>query len=82
MHKEIKEKPRMTINEAMVLYPDNYILMQMDSRELSNTMGTVLYIGDNHSELFSMHANSKIPLGLVFEGVNLQRSLGGIAVGE
>ncbi|MCL2047571.1 MAG: hypothetical protein FWG87_02480 [Defluviitaleaceae bacterium] len=75
MYKKIEESPRMTMHEASELYPDSYILMQMDDRSLFNPKGTVLFVGDNDDELFSIQVNSKIPLGLVVEGLNYQRSI-------
>ena len=82
MYKEVTERQRMTMHEASERYPDKYILMQMENRELFNPTGTVLYIGDDGDELFSVQVRSKIPLGLVVEGLNHQRSFGGIAIGE
>ena len=82
MYKEVKGIQRMTIHEASERYPDSFILMQMENKELFNPTVTVLYIGDDGDELFSVQVRSKVPLGLVVEGLNHQRSLGGIAVGE
>ena len=82
MYKKIEPIPRMTRNEASERYPDNYILIQRDSRDIFDPVGNVLYIGDNYDELFSLMMDSDVPLGLVVEGLNHQRSLGGIVVGE
>ena len=82
MYRRVDDNQRMTTHEASERYPDNYILMQMDDRELFNPTGIVLYVGDNGDELFSVQVRSSVPLGLVVEGLNHQRSMGGIAVGE
>ena len=82
MYQRVDDSQRMSIHEASQLYPDSYILMQMDNREFFNPTGTVLYVGDDGDELFSVQVRSSIPLGLVVEGLNHQRSMGGIVVGE
>ena len=82
MYQKVEDSQRMTVNEASERYPDSYILMQMDDRGLFNPTGIVLYIGDNGDELFSVQIRSNIPLGLVVEGLNHQRSMGGVVVGE
>ena len=73
----------MTANEASELYPDSFIIMRMDSMDISNRIGTVLYIGDTQSELFSVVMKLEDPsLCGVIEGVNHQRSsLGGVVIG-
>ena len=81
MYKKIDGNQRMTTHEASERYPDSYILMQLDNKELSNPIGTVLYVGDDGDELFSMQVRLNVPLGLVIEGIALQRSLGGIVIG-
>jgi hypothetical protein len=82
MYIKIEPALRMTRNEASERYPDKYILLQRDNRDMFDPIGIVLYIGDNYDELFSLMMNFDVPLGLVVEGLNHQRSLGGIAVGE
>ena len=82
MYSRIDENPHMTMHEASELYPDSFILMQMDDRSLFNPSGIVLFVGDDGDELFSIQVNSNIQLGLVVEGLNHQRSLGGVVVGE
>ena len=74
----------MTANEASELYPDSHILMQNEKPYMLSPIGIVLYIGDNHDELFALQVDLPVPHGVVFEGLNLQRkySLGGLAVGE
>jgi hypothetical protein len=73
---------RMTSNEAAALYPDNYILMRMDSKSPSNDMGTVLYIGDDDDTLFAFALKLDDPnLCGVTEGLNHRRSLGGVVIG-
>jgi len=54
MYKKIEGHQHMTTNEASELYPDSYIIMRMDSMDVSNHLGTVLYIGDDSDELFSV----------------------------
>ena len=77
----INDKARMTVNEASERYPDNFILMQMDSRNISNPAGMVLYVGDDDNELFALQIKNNVPRGLVVEGINKQQSLGGIVIG-
>ena len=55
----------------------------MDSMDLSNQMGTILYVGDDGDELFSLVMKFDDPSNFrVSEGLNHRRSLGGIAVGS
>jgi len=80
MYERIENNVRMTSNEASLLYPDMYFAMRKDSRT-SNT-GTVLFIGDDQSELFRLVLNLDDPNFCgVHEGLNLRRSLGGVVVG-
>ena len=73
----------MTANEASMKYPDEFILMKMDSMNPSDDMGTILYIGDDGDELFSLTTKFNDPsLCGVVEGLNHLRSLGGIVVGS
>ena len=83
MYQKIEENLRMTANEACERFPDSYIIMRMDSIDISNRMGTVLYVTNNQREAFSlvMKLDDSYPCG-VSEGINLQKSLGGIIVGE
>jgi len=71
---------RMTDIEASELYPNDYIAMRMDDR--TGQMGTVLFIGDDQSELLQLilGLNDFTNCG-VHEGINLQNSLGGVVVG-
>jgi hypothetical protein len=79
---KIEPAQRMASNEAAERYPDNYILMRMDSKNPSNDMGTVLYIGDDGDELFAFAMKLDDPnLCGVTEGLNHRRSLGGAVVG-
>ena len=82
MYKKVEGSPHMTMHKASEYYPDSFVLMQMDNRDIFDPAGIVLYQGDNYDELFSLMMNEEIPLGLVVEGLNHQRSLGGIVVGE
>ena len=82
MYKKIEPALRMTANEASERYPDSFIIVQMDSRNLSNDMGSVLYVGDDGDELFSLVMKFDDPsLYRVVEGLSHRRSLGGIVVG-
>ena len=77
---ESVDNVRMTDIEASVLYPDMYYAMRMDDR--TGQMGTVLFIGDDQSELFRLVLNLDDPSNCgVHEGLNLRRSLGGVVVG-
>ena len=69
---------RLSRNEASLRYPDNYILIQKENTDLLNPVGVVMYIGDDFDELFSLQVDLPVPMGVVYEGVNLQNSLGGI----
>ena len=82
MYRKIEPTLRMTVNESSERYPDEYILIRMDSRSLSNDIGTVLYVGDDGDELFSLVMKLDDPsLYRVAEGLNHRRSLGGVVVG-
>ena len=81
MYRKIELAIRMTANEASDRYPDSYIVMQMDSMNLSDEVGTVLYIGDDRSELYDVIISLNQPYCGIVEGLNHQRSLGGIVVG-
>ena len=64
----------MTRNQAMERYPNHYILMQRDSDgNMRDPMGTVLYIGDDGDELFSVQVKLPVKYGVVCEGINIQR---------
>ena len=82
MYWKVEEDLHMTRSEVVERYPDNYVLIQRDNRDMYDPAGKVLYLGDNFDELFSLMMKTDVPLGLVVEGLNHQRSLGGIAVGE
>ena len=81
MYRRIEPALRMTANEASERYPDSFIVMQMDSMDLSDDVGTVLYVGDNERELYALIVNLKQPFCGVHEGINHRRSLGGVVVG-
>ena len=78
----VEETLRMSRNEAAERYPDRYILMQRDNRDMFDPIGIVLYTGDNFDELFALQVDLPVNLGIVVEGSNLQRSLGGIVIGH
>ena len=83
MYRKIEENQRMTSNEAAACYPDSFFIMRMDSMDISNQMGTILYVGDDGDELFSLVMKFDDPsLCGVSEGLNHRRSLGGIVVGS
>ena len=82
MYRRIDGNQRMHKNEAAEHYPDSFIIMRMDNMNLSDTMGTVLYVGDDRNEMFSIVMGLEDPyLCGVTEGLNHRRSLGGIVVG-
>ncbi|MDR2600418.1 MAG: hypothetical protein LBC73_09100 [Oscillospiraceae bacterium] len=71
---------RMTDIEAARRYPDNYYAMRKDS--MTSQMGTLLFVGDNASELLKLVINLDDPTNYgIGEGLHLRRSLGGVVVG-
>ena len=81
MYRKIEPTLRMTRNEASARYPDEFIIMQMDSMDLSDDVGTVLYVGDNQRELFTVVVSIGSPLTGVVDGINYYRNcLGGVVV--
>ena len=81
MYKKIEPPLRMTANEASERYPDSFIIMQMDSMDLSDDVGTVLYVGEDESEMFALVVKLQLPYSGVVQGVNYHCSLGGVVVG-
>jgi hypothetical protein len=82
MYQKIEVNLRMTENEAAERYPDSFVIFRRDSMILSNQMGTVLYVGDDGDELFSLITSFDDPSYCgVLEGLNYRRSLGGVVVG-
>ena len=81
MYRKIEPSLRMTANEASEHFPDSFIVMQMDSMSLSDDVGTVLYVGDDRSELYDVIISLNRPFCGVHEGINHRRSLGGVVVG-
>jgi hypothetical protein len=81
MYIKIEPTSRMTANEASEHYPDSFIVTQMDSMDLADDVGTVLYVGDNRRELYTLIVSLNQPFCGVIEGLNHQRSLGGVVVG-
>ena len=81
MYQTIEKNAHMTIDEAAERYPDSFIVMNMDNPDISNDIGTVLYVVDNQKEAFSLQIHSNIPLGIVIEGLHHQYSLGGVVIG-
>ena len=82
MYRKIEPALRMTANEASERYPDSFIVMQMDSMDLSDDVGTVLYVGDNQRELYALVVSLNLPFSGVVDGLNYYRnSLGGVVVG-
>jgi len=69
----------MTANEASACYPNEFIIMQMDSMDLDDDIGVVLYAGDSRVELYGVIKGLNVPYISVVEGLNHQRNcLGGI----
>ena len=81
MYTKVEDDMRMSCNEASERYPDSYILIQRDNRDMFDPVGAVLYVGDDFNELFSLQVNLPVPLGVVVEGTNRSCSLGGVVVG-
>ena len=79
MYQRIEDNRRVTDNDASVHYTDSYILVSRDN--MYSEMGTVLYVGDNMGELLSLRLSLNEPYCGIVEGLNLQRSLGGVVVG-
>jgi|GEM_PF-645639 len=84
MVKKIEPTQRMSSNDAAVMYPDNYIIMRIDSIKMTpGKKGDILFISDAEDELYPvMRELDKNALYLVTEGMNHRRSLGGVVVGE
>ena len=81
MYKKIEPTLRMTSNEAAINYPDSYIIMRWDTMNPSNDMGTVLYVGNERREMFSLVMKLDDPTNCgVTEGINHRRSLGGVVI--
>ena len=83
MSQKLEGNLRMTSIEASERFPDSYIVMCRDNLEEAYSMGTVLFVTDNDREAYSflMKLDDPRPCG-VSEGLNLQRSFGGILIGE
>ena len=81
MYKKIENSRRMTANEACAIYSDDFILMRSDNLNF-NITGIVLYVGDDYQELYRMAQGLENPsFCIVLEGLNHQRSLGGVVAG-
>jgi len=81
MYRKIEPALRMTANEASAHYPDEFIIMQMDSMDLSDDIGTVLYVGNERRELYALVVSLNLPYSGIVEGLNYYRnSLGGVVV--
>jgi hypothetical protein len=75
----MEKNNRMSDLQASQRYPDSVILFRMD--EMNSDMGTVLYVGDNPQEMYSIFANlADQSFCGVLEGINRQASLGGVVV--
>jgi hypothetical protein len=81
MHKKIDPPLRMTTNDAMEKFPRDYILMQIDSYDMPDYMGTVLFTGDSMDELYDVKRTLNRENCCVIEGSKLQSSLGRVVVG-
>ena len=81
MENTVTTNERMTYNEASKKNPDGYILMQMD--DMVSDIGTVLFVFNTRNEAYDKLAElGDMNLCGVFEGLHLQRSLGGVVVGS
>ena len=82
MFRKIEPPLRVTRNEACARYPDEFIIMQMDSMDLSDDVGAVLYVGDSRVELYAVIKQLNLSLIGVVEGLNHQRNChGGVVAG-
>jgi hypothetical protein len=81
MYRKVEGNLRMKRSEAFARFPDHYMLVQKENRDLFDPLGTVLYIGDDYYELFALGNTLNLHLGIVYEGNNLQNDLGGIELG-
>ena len=82
MYRKVENSNHMTANEACAVYPNDFILMRCDNDRDLDIKGTPLYVGDDYGELFRLAGELDEPsLCIVLEGLNYQRSLGGIVVG-
>ena len=79
MYHRVDDNQRMTDIEASIHYPDNYIAVRWEN--MDSETGTVLYVGDDMSELLSLIIERNEAFYGIIEGLNLQRSLGGVVVG-
>jgi hypothetical protein len=82
MYRLPEGNPRMTRNQASEKYPDSYILMQRDNRDIFDPTGVILYVGDDYDELFSLQVDLPVKLGVVIEGINIssRMTLGDLVV--
>ena len=81
MCRKIEPPTRMTRNEASERYPDSFIIMQMDSMDLSDEVGTVLYVGEDENEMFALVVKLQLPFSGIVQGINHLCTLGGVVVG-
>ena len=81
MYHKIEPPVRMTRNEASECYPDSFVVMQMNSMDLSDDVGAVLYVGNDRAELYDVIISLNQPFCGIVEGLNHRRSLGGVVVG-
>ena len=79
MYQRIDDTQRMTDIEASVQYPDSFMIMRRDS--MQSEAGIILYVGDNMGELISLSMILDEPFCGILEGLNHQRSLGGVVIG-
>ena len=73
------DNQRMTDIKASEQYQDSYLLVRRDN--MYSEAGTVLYVGDNMGELISLSMMLDEPFCGILEGLNHQRSLGGVVIG-
>jgi methyl coenzyme M reductase gamma subunit len=81
MYTKITDGERMTADEAAARYPDMYLLFHAENMNTLERVGKVKYIGDKFGELLDLQIASGDPVQhYVIEGINLPRSIGGIAI--
>ena len=72
---------RMTDEEAMKSFPDSFIVMRRDSKDMSVPEGVVLYEGNDELTLGKlMLEREDCSYCICMDGDNLQNYIGGIVV--
>ena len=83
MYRKIEPPLGITMHEAQERYADSFMVFRMDSRKAVDDVGSLLYVGDNRREIYSIAA--KLSHNMLFcgtiEGLDHQRScLGGVVI--